>query len=236
MDRILIDGIIYKTIKYSDNSAIALCYTKEYGKIKFFIPKAYSKKSGVISLIPGEVDFLKKDNSDLNKLYTFRPNPNFMFFIEEPIISLRLTLIFDVFDNLYDLMQEENRLWDMILRIKKDNIYSATIYIIYYMLKNSGYMFTFDECFNCQGIIDKKSVLINGVTYCDNCKSSGGINISPDDYLILRALNKPELYRNLSIKLSQELSILEIFTKHIEVATSKGLKSFNTFKSLVKSL
>ena len=47
MERILSEGIIYKISKYADNSAIASAYTLDYGKIKLFMPKAYSSKGGV---------------------------------------------------------------------------------------------------------------------------------------------------------------------------------------------
>ena len=68
MERVLSEGIIYKISKYADNSAIASAYTYGYGRIKLFMPKAYSSKGGVQTFIPGEIDFLKKDTSELNKL------------------------------------------------------------------------------------------------------------------------------------------------------------------------
>ncbi len=236
MERKFTESIIYRVIKYSDNSAIAFSFSKEYGKLKLFIPKAYSKKNGILSFVPGEIDFLKKDNSDLNKLYSFRPNPNYKYFIEEPIIYLRLTLIFDVFDNLYDVSQKEDILWNMILRLRQDNVYNATIFIIYTLLKKSGYMFEFYHCQNCGCEINGNATLIDGFTYCKTCKNSGYIKINTDDLLILKALNNTDLYKKLKITLRKELSILEIFIKHIEVSTGKGLKSFSTFKSLVSSL
>ena len=94
MERILSEGIIYKISKYADNSAIASAYTLDYGKIKLFIPKAYSSKGGVQTFIPGEIDFLKKDTSELNKFYNFRPDTAYMEYASTPAISLRLSLAF----------------------------------------------------------------------------------------------------------------------------------------------
>ena len=226
MERILTQGVIYKLIKYTDNSAIALAYTKDFGKIKLFIPKAFSGKSGILTLIPGEVDFLKKDNSDLNKLYSFRPNLAYMSFIDDPALSLRLTLIYDFFDNLYDVDQPEPILWTMITRLKKENATSALIFILYAILKNTGQMFVCGRCSSCGKEITGGGALFLGDYYCDVCKPEKSISISSDEDLILRSLSKPNLYKRVKISIYQELGIIDIFIKHTETAIGKKIKSF----------
>ncbi|MBQ3033160.1 MAG: recombination protein O N-terminal domain-containing protein [Deferribacterales bacterium] len=236
MERISTQGAIYKLIKYTDSSAIALAYTKEFGKIKLFMPKAYSGKSGVLSLIPGEIDFLKKDNSDLNRLYNFRPDPAFMSFVNEPILSLRLILVYDIFDNLYEVEQKEPILWSLITRFDKNNASSVFIFSLYALLKNSGNMFSCDFCPTCGKEVRGEAALFSGFYYCSNCAPEGSLLIGSDEDLILRSLSKPKLYKNIKISLHQELKVAEILVNHTEAAIGKNVKSFNTFKTLITSL
>ena len=119
MERILSEGIIYKINKYADNSAIASAYTLDYGKIKLFIPKAYSSKGGVQTFIPGEIDFLKKDTSELNKFYNFHPYTSYMEYASTPAVSLRLSLYFDIFDKFYELEQADTVIWTILKNINQ---------------------------------------------------------------------------------------------------------------------
>ena len=236
MERIFTSGVIYRVIKYTDNSAIALGYTKEFGKLKLFMPKAYTKKSGLLTIVPGEIDFLKKDNSDLYKLYDFKPNSSFLNFVEDPALSLRFSLIYDLFDNLYDVGQPEPVLWTMLTRFTRENASSALIFTLYALLKNSGNMFSNDFCSLCGKAAQDESSVLNGDYFCGDCTPQGAIRIGCDENLVLRAVKKPNLYKNLKISLHLELAVCEILLKHAEAAIGKKIKSFQTFKTLLLSL
>lgn len=236
MERIFTPGLIYRLIKYTDSSAIALAFTRDFGKLKLFMPKAYTKKSGIMTLVPGEMDFLKKDNSDLNKLYGFRHDPAFMAFVEEPAVSLRLSLIFDVFDNIYETEQKEPALWTMITRFNKENASSALIYTFYVMLKNSGLMFNRGFCSACGKETRGGAALAGGLYYCRDCAPDVSLKIGYGEDLILRALGRPELYRNIKISGAQEAGVLDILICHTEAAVGGRLKSYGAFKALISSL
>ena len=236
MERLFASAIIYKLIKYTDNSAVAFVFTKDFGKLKLFMPKAYTKKNGIMKFVPGEIDFLKKDNSDLNKLYGFRHDPAFVHFVEEPAVYLRLNLIFDIFDSIYETEQKEPILWTLITRFRKENAVPALIYTFYAMLKNSGLMFDCDSCSVCGGETRDGAALSAGIYYCRHCAPDAAKKIGSGEDLILRALSKPNLYKNIKISAVQELGVLDILINHTETTSGKKLKSYGTFRELISSL
>ena len=63
--------MFYKLLNFADSSAIGFAFTEEHGKLKFFINRAFTKKGSIYKIIPGEIDFLKKENTDLNKFYNW---------------------------------------------------------------------------------------------------------------------------------------------------------------------
>jgi DNA repair protein RecO (recombination protein O) len=101
-------GIFYKLLNFSDNSAVGYAFTEEYGKLKFFIDKAFTKRGSVYKLIPGEIDFLKKENTDLNKFYSFKEDLTYYYFFEYLPLYLRLYLIFEVIDMLYNIEEKDS--------------------------------------------------------------------------------------------------------------------------------
>ena len=162
MERLVSDAVIYKITKYADNSAIASVYSYDYGKLKLFLPKAYSNKSGIHTFIPGELDFLKKDTTDLNKFYSFRIDTSYVEYLSTPAISLRLSLYFDIFDRLYDIEQQDNVIWTIITKYKTAEYSKINLFGIYALLKNSGHMFNFNVCAECGSIIPRAGQFVYG--------------------------------------------------------------------------
>lgn len=236
MERVFIEGIIYKIVKYTDRSAIAAAYSYDYGKIKLFIPKAFSGKNGILAFVPGEIDCLKKTNSDLNKLYAFRQFPEYMNYVEDPHISLRLSLFFDVFDNLYETEQRENLLWTLLKKFKSADPGKVLIFSIYAMLKNTGQMFGNSACCRCGKEPEDSAFLSGGYYFCENCAPEGAFEASFDANLILRSLGKNPLYKNININKAQEMKTLEVLIRHTETITGKKIKSYPTFKEMMCSL
>lgn len=236
MERVFIEGIIYKLIKYTDKSAIAVAYSYDYGKIKLFMPKAFTNKGGLVAFVPGEIDCLKKSNSDLNKLYAFRQFPEYMSYVENPFISLRLNLLFDIFDNLYETEQRENLLWTLLKKFKSVEPGKVLIFSIYAMLKNTGLMFDFEKCSLCGKGIEGEGALKGGDYFCESCSPEKAFKTGFDVNLILRSLAKSSLYKNININLFQETQTLDMFVNHIESSTGKKIKSYKTFKDLMRNL
>lgn len=236
MERIISEGIIYKLTKYTDNSAIASGYSYDFGKLKLFIPKAYTNKGGIQAMIPGEIDFLKKDTSDLNKFYSFRVNPEYTDYPANPKISLRLSLYFDIFDKFYDIDQKDSVIWTIIQKYKTLDYSKINIFGIYALLKNSGHMFNFHTCSSCGSNITDKAMLYMGQYLCSNCFVDNGYKTGAYINTVLRSLSKKQLYQNLKVSLYDELSILDLFIYHIESIIEKELKSYKLFKELITTI
>ena len=233
MERILSEGIIYKISKYADNSAIASAYTLDYGKIKLFMPKAYSSKGGVQTFIPGEIDFLKKDTSELNKFYNFRPDTTYIEYASTPAISLRLSLYFDIFDKFYELEQADTVIWTIIKKYKTSDYSKINLFSIYALLKNTGHMFNFNICSSCGAKIEEQGALNNGLYYCNKCAPENSFYTESYVNTILRAFSNQELYKNIRMNKYDELSVLDLFAYHIEQITGSLLKSYKLFKELI---
>jgi DNA repair protein RecO (recombination protein O) len=91
MTEVTTSAIIYRIFKYSDKSAIALALSPQYGKFKLFMPRAYSRKSGFMTFVPGTLTFLIKEHSDLHKFISFTHEPSFYHYIQTPDIIIRCT-------------------------------------------------------------------------------------------------------------------------------------------------
>ena len=215
MERILSEGIIYKISKYADNSAIASAYTLDYGKIKLFMPKAYSSKGGVQTFIPGEIDFLKKDTSELNKFYNFRPDTTYIEYAST------------------ELEQADTVIWTIIKKYKTSDYSKINLFSIYALLKNTGHMFNFNICSSCGAKIEEQGALNNGLYYCNKCAPENSFYTESYVNTILRAFSSQELYRNIKISKYDELSVLDLFAYHIEQITVSLLKSYKLFKELI---
>lgn len=236
MERIITDAIIYKITKYADNSAIASVFSYDYGKQKLFLPKAYTNKAGIQVFIPGELDFLKKDTSDLNKFYSFRIDTSYAEYLTTPAISLRLSLYFDIFDRLYDIEQQDNVIWTIITKYKTAEYSKINIFGIYALLKNSGHMFNFNNCAGCGKKIEESGSLFHGQYFCEKCNVDGAFNPKPYVNTIMRAFSNQELYKNLKINIYDELAVLDLFIHHIENITDKEVKSYKLFKELILTI
>ena len=235
MKRISSNGIIYKYVVYSDSSCIASVFTEEFGKLKLFMPKAFTKKSGVVKFVPSTLDILRKENSDLFKLYSHSPHAKYISFLEVPDISIRLNLIFDIIDSLLPLDESYEYLYKLILNINKENAHKAIIYIIYIVFKISGSLPSFYTCRVCNNEIDLLSFYYEGDIICDKCvdKKTSTTPISEEINIIIKALKCNSTYKNMVISQDQEDKILQLFVEHVELVTSKKLKSFKSFRELL---
>lgn len=236
MRRVSTDAIVYRVIKYSDSSCIAEAFTLDYGKIKLFMPKAFSKRGGVVKLVPSSIDFLQKDNSDLDKLYSILPDSSYLHFLEEPNISVRLSLICEVIDLLLPLDECHEVIYNMLLKMNRGNARKVVIYAVYAILKNSGNMPNLYRCSDCGDDIKDISFYVNDVCFCANCKDSKNNKVEPNINLIFRALKSKELYRNLTINFNEEVSTLSIFISHIEHATGRKIKTFTAYREILSLL
>lgn len=233
MTRTFTRGIFYKLLDFADSSAIGFAFTEEYGKLKFFINRAYTKKGSIYKIIPGEIDFLKKENTDLNKFYNFREDLKYYYFLEYMPLYLRLYLIFEVIDLLYNLEEKDTYLFKLLLHAKEDNVYKFSIYTIFYVLKKTGIYFSVDRCAICSNIFHNEAFLTNNGLHCSNCVGSNYIRILDRVELnFFKTLNDPRAFKLNMIDEKWEMHILEIMVEYIELYTNKKVKSFDNLKVL----
>jgi DNA repair protein RecO (recombination protein O) len=226
-------GMFYKLLNFADSSAIGLAFTEEYGKLKFFINKAFTKKGSIYKIIPGEIDFLKKDNTDLNKFYSFKEDLTYYYFLEYIPLYLRLYLIFEIIDTLYDLEERDSYLFKLLLHAKESNMQKFSVYTVFYMLRKNGINFSTDICDNCAHIFKEEAYLTTSGLYCNNCISSGYIKIlNMEDLYLFKTINDPDAFRSFNIDEAIELHMLEIIVGYIEEYTNKKIKSFDNLRVL----
>jgi len=228
MSREKSEGVIYKLVRYSDSSAIGFAFTKDYGKCKLFIPKAYSKKGGVICFMPGLIDFAKK-NSDLNRYYGFESNIAYYHYIDNHEIILRLHLLFEILDGLYEIDMADEQLFVLLMKIDDDNFRKITAYIIYFMLRKSGVMYDLKSCSACGSDENLFTVSKDGI-YCERCAEMSTLRSYCDreTAYILKSMGNSSLYRNVTVNRKQEIQLLEALVAYVEQIIERKLKSFKT--------
>ncbi|MBZ4672774.1 MAG: hypothetical protein JG762_1004 [Deferribacteraceae bacterium] len=229
MRRVVSEGIIYKIIKYSDSSAIAFSFLKDYGKVKLFINKAFTKKKGLNKFLPGEIDFQKKDESDLNKCYGIKYDTSKSYFIENPEIFIRLNIVFNVIDILYYDDEQDETLFKYIYSLNEKNMSRWTIYVLNFILKKQGIGKSYDFCEKCGENVNK-IVLHKGMFSCEKCEYDG-LHLSKECTKILQKVYTQE-FKELAISKEDEISILEFLLNYIESVTSKKIKGLSVLKEL----
>ncbi|KAA0259471.1 hypothetical protein FHQ18_00930 [Deferribacter autotrophicus] len=224
MGRVKTEAIIYKLLNYSDRSAVGFLFSKEFGLIKAFISRAFGKKGGIFKFLPGTVDLLLKENSELHKFYGFEQNVKYYFFIENPYILMRLNLIFSLLDE-FGLDSEHNEmLWKMILSIRENNIYKSTIFITYFILKHSGFL----PEMNCHECGKKKNLFLedDGTIKCKNCCSGTGIAIENELVNLFELLQDVKKYKVTMVDRKIERLYMNFIKNIVNQTLKKEIKVF----------
>lgn len=228
MNQLTTPAVIYKIMHYSDHSAVALAFSPEHGKLKLFIPRAYSKKGGFMTFVPGSITYNVKDSSDLHKFVSFSHDPAYYFYTQTPEIMMRMHIVFDFFDSLYHTAETSKHLWQLICRFDADNFRKAGIYTIYKLLCESGIMFEL----SCRcGRHDGRISLYNGELYCEKCGTDRGFKITADTSPLLITLGSNEHFRAAKISQAQEKELIAVFANHFQSVFNKetALKSVGVF-------
>lgn len=229
MKRIKTPAIVYKLMMYSDKSAIVTAFTLSHGKIKLFVNKAYSKKGGISKMLPGDLDFLKKSNSDLNKFYAFYQNIGMSHFLESPAVYLRMNIIFEIFDMFYGLDVPDERLWRLLMNVTPNNIKKSSIYISNYILSESGFRDSFIFCPLCAKHMNE-GFLESGRIFCRNCSNGDGFYVDEELMEIFYAFEDNGLYKKLFVNSGVEMKYWDFFQKYFYEITGKNLKALDTMK------
>ncbi|TCK60695.1 DNA repair protein RecO [Seleniivibrio woodruffii] len=233
MSREKSQAILYRMVKYSDSSAIAMAFSRDFGKLKLFIPKAYTKKGGVMTFIPGNLDFGKKD-SDLSRYYSFEPDTAFYKYLNSHEIVLRLHLLFEIYDGLYQADMPDDRLYELMLKIDDENYRKITPYIIYFMLRRAGLMYDTENCANCSSDEDIFTVASGGM-YCPHCTQELDLDSFCDreSAYIIRCFGNAPLYKALTINRKQEIQILTALGAYASTIFERPLKSLKTILDII---
>jgi recombinational DNA repair protein (RecF pathway) len=219
-------AVIYRLSPYADSSAVASAVSSEHGKIKLFIKNAYSKKGAPVCLMPGSLSFSLK-NGGLHRFRSFAHNPDYYHYIKESEISLRLSLCFDFFDQLFYQGEFSAVFWKLILKFTPENFRELSLYIIYRLLKDAGFWF-YHPCL-C-GKMEGKLTLNKGVIVCESCAKSeaGGFMIAGAVRELLPLFENTEAYRTAKFSPNDEREALNLFAAHLDTVLEK--------KDAVKSL
>lgn len=233
MSREKSEAIIYRLIRYSDSSAIALAFTRNSGKMKLFVPKAYTKRGGVVTFMPGLLDYGRKE-TDLHRYYCFEPNTLFYKYLDNHDIILRLHLIFEIYDGFYHPDMPDEVLYELLLKIDDVNYRKITAYIIYFILKRSGVMYELDTCANCSSDDDVFTVASTGL-YCPTCAKQLKLDsfCDKESAYIIKCFGNSSLYRNITVNRKQELQVLSALGAYAGHVLEKPLKSLKTLMDIL---
>jgi DNA repair protein RecO (recombination protein O) len=226
-------AFIYKLIRYADSSAIAFAFTKDFGRIKLFVPKAYTKKGGVMSFIPGVLDFSKKQ-SDLSKFYAFDCDTAYYFYLNNHEIVIRLHLVFEIMDGLYQPEMPDGTLFDLLTKYDDTNFRKLTAYLIYFILKRSGVMYDLHSCGNC-GTEENVFTISNKGLLCDTCAVQTGAESYCDreTAYVIKSMGNSQLYKNITITRKQEIDILKALSAYSSGVMEKPVKSLATLMEII---
>jgi len=233
MSREKSEAIIYKLIRYADSSAIGLAFSKEFGRIKLFIPKAFTKKGGVVCFVPGNLDFAKK-SSDLSKFYSFNNYTDFYHYLNNHEILIRLHLVFEILDGLIEPELSDPTLFELILKYDDENFRRLTPYLMYFILKKAGVMYDLTSCVSCGSKDDLFTVTDQGL-YCSTCSdqlSQTGYCDKESAYII-KCMGNSSLYRNIAVTRKQEIQIIKALAGYSSVVMEKKLKSLKTVLEII---
>ncbi|QAR33231.1 hypothetical protein EP073_07400 [Geovibrio thiophilus] len=232
MSRHLTDAIIYKLHRYSDSSAIARAFTADFGKIKLFVPKAFSKKGGLLTCFPGILDFQMKETSDLSRFYAFTQKPEFHRFINSHEIMIRLHFIFEVMDALYEEREKDGYLMRLIMKIDDTNFRKAASFTVRHMFEKNGVLPDFRECAGCGTAECAEGIVLGGEFFCGNCRRAG-VKVTGAVMLFMKSALSSEMMKNLIINRENETEIISFFTDFYKSLYSKELKSAATLSVLL---
>lgn len=225
-------GIIYRMISYSDRSAIAFSFMRDYGKVKLFINKAFTKRGGVLKFIPGSINFHKKADTDLHKFYSLNQDINYYHFLDVPEIYLRLHLIFEIYDILNEVEVADEFLWKLLMKFNKENINKAMVYMIYHLINNAGIMFDVNYCTACGAEFTNGKLGVGGL-YCNQCSVDRYTIINPKNSQLLKKLTVNNEYKSTNINRKTEFEMLNILIKYIERTESVKIKGLDILETLV---
>lgn len=233
MSREKSEAIIYKLVRYADSSAIALAFTEDFGRIKLFIPKAFTKKGGVMCFMPGLLDFGKK-SSDLSKFYKFDNNTAYYHYLNNHEIIMRMHLVFELMDGLYEPEMPDKTLFDLMLKFTDKNFRKITPYILYFILKRSGVMYGLDSCSNC-GSTDELYTIGDKGLFCNICADQLGItsHCDKESAYIIKCMSNSSLYKSITVTRKQELQVIKALAAYSEHVLEKPFKCLNTVLGII---
>ena len=235
MTSVTTPALIYRLIQYSDKSAIALCFSRDYGKLKLFIPKAYSSKGGILTFVPGSISFGMKDSSDLHRFNSYSHDPTYYGYTQNPDIIMRLHLLFDFFETAFHPGANLPVLWKLILKYNDKNWRSLTLYSIYRILKEAGAVFRA----NCACGSINRLYLSEGELICGSCLSFSekkeALLVEQDVLDLVNIFDDNTIFKNTVFSAEEERKILYYFQQQQEILTGKkdSLKSIKVFFSMM---
>lgn len=232
MSRQSSDAIIYKLHRYSDSSAVAKAFTAEHGRIKLFVPKAFSKKGGLLTCFPGVLDFQMKESSDLCRFYSFSQKPEFYHFINSHELVIRLHFIFEILDGLYEEREKDLYLMRLITKIDDTNFRKAASFTVRHMFERNGVLPDFSACASCGETEAAEGYIAGGEFFCGKCRTAG-IVVTGAVYLFMKCALNSMMMKNINVSRENETEIIKFFSLFYKSLYGKELKSAQTLLSLI---
>jgi hypothetical protein len=229
-------AVIYRLYPYSDYSAVASAVSVGHGKIKVFIKNAYGRKGTPVCLIPGTISFSPK-NSGLYRFHSFAHSPDYYHYIKNPDITMRLSLCFDFFDQLFLQGETSAAFWKLVLKFTDKNYRELSLYIIYRLLRDAGFWF-YHPC--ACGKLEGALTLYKGRIVCERCNLAvnGGVLINRQVSCRLPLFEDAAAYRAAKFTPSEEAEALKLFGAHLDSVLEKkeAVKSLKVFSDMFVSL
>jgi DNA repair protein RecO (recombination protein O) len=233
-------GIVVKSTRYSESSAIVKIYTRQYGMLSFLIPGAYSKKSQLKAALLQplqilELDFYYTENKNLYKIKeakTARVLNNIHF---ERNRSANALVVSEL---IHKCIQEEEQNVELFafliqcIELLDDEKRNISNFLLMYLLHFSKYIgfFPSDNYTPSNPYFD---------LYEGRFKSGSGINkylIDEESSSILQKLLKLDLlvFDSLEISSSGRLKLIEHLVDYykIHISNFQQLNSFEVIKAL----
>ncbi|MGC8925664.1 MAG: hypothetical protein C0187_02350 [Calditerrivibrio nitroreducens] len=199
-------GIIYRVIKYSDRSAICFGYTEQRGRLKFFVSNAFGKNRSIQKILPAEIRYVYKDNTDLHKITAIEYLTEYSFFQTETPLYLRLNLIFEIIEDLFPLGSNLDELWRYLISLNRENYIKGVSYILFYILETSG-IINRGVCIFCGAEMEKYSFI------CERCEY---LNVDDELKRFVKALEDRGSFKKFFMKDDSYIInlIFDILKKH----------------------
>ena len=242
------NGIILKTISYSDTSVITRIFTEDYGKIAVIAKGARKPKNFVTGILEPlnhlNIQYYHKNNRSIQIFKEANFLKNF-YFIRNNYKKLVISLaVIEALDKSTIENNPSPILYRLTWRILEKINYTSNNCILFFsfflmqLSIRTGFMPELEKCYKCYNTLVEAGIDIKKYEIvCKNCLIDKHYKLSSETMLLLKDLvsihiDKLELYKYNKNCIKETILFLNLFTfYHIEGI--KQMRSMSLIKELV---